>query len=98
MATRMPNFHDENSVEFCVWCAMAHQKGFMPLYTTHANMLVLGKARALQSIKPIDLCCIQRETTVTWWHGSGRSHRDDCAPNIAWICTYNNCLGHIPIL
>ena len=40
MAIGMPYFHGENSVEFCVWCAMAHRLGFMPVYTTRANMLV----------------------------------------------------------
>ena len=32
------------------------------------------------------------------WHGSRQSHRDDCAHNITWICTYVNRLKHIPIL
>ena len=32
------------------------------------------------------------------WHGSGRSHSDDYAYSIASICTYSNCLGHIPTL
>ena len=94
----MPHFHGENSAKFRVWCAMAHWQGFTPVYTAHANMLMLGQARAFQSIKHIDACCIHGETNVTWWHGSGRSHRDDCAHNMAWICTYNNCLGHIHTL
>ena len=69
---------------------------FMPMYTARDNMLVLGWAKAPQSIKHIDACRIHGETNVTWWHGLGRSHCNDCAHNIAWICTYNNWLGHIP--
>ena len=60
--------------------------------------LTLGQARAPQSIKHIDACRIHWETNITWWHGLGWSHRDDCAHNIAWICTYSNCLGHMPTL
>ena len=31
------------------------------------------------------------------WHGSRQSHHNNHAHNIAWICTYNNCLECIPI-
>ena len=40
-AMRMPHFHGENPTEFCVWCALAHRQGFMPMYTMRANMLML---------------------------------------------------------
>ena len=94
----MPHFHGENSAKFRVWCAMAHWQGFAPVYTAHANMLMLGQARALQSIKHIDACCIHGETNVTWWHGSKQSYRDDHAHNIAWVYTYDSRLEHIPTL
>ena len=42
MAMEVPYFHGENLVEFRVWCAMAHWQSFTPVYTTHANMLMLG--------------------------------------------------------
>ena len=32
------------------------------------------------------------------WHGSRQSHRNDHSHNKAWICTYSNCLEHIPTL
>ena len=67
----MPHFHGENPAKFRVWCIMAHQQGFMLVYTAHANMLVLGQARAPQIIKHIDTCHIHRETNVTWCHGLG---------------------------
>ena len=35
---------------------------------------------------------------LTWWHGSGWSHHDDCAYNIAWAHTYSKCYVHITIL
>ena len=98
MAMGMPHFHSKNPTKFCVWFTMAHQHDFMPVYTTHANMLMLGRARAPQSINHIDASRIHRETNVTWWHGLGQSNRDDCADNIAWIYTYINFLGHIHTL
>ena len=62
----MPYFHNENPVEFCVWCAMVHWQGFVIVYTAHANMLILGRVEASQSFKYIDTCCIHGETDVTW--------------------------------
>ena len=62
------------------------------------DMLILWQAKALQSVKHVDACCIHGETNVTWWHGSRQSHHDDHAHNIAWICTYGNRLEHIPTL
>ena len=41
-AMEVPYFHGENLVEFRVWCAMAHWQSFTPVYTAHANMLMLG--------------------------------------------------------
>ena len=38
----------------------------MPMYAVHANMLMLGRARAPQSIKHINMCRIHEETNVTW--------------------------------
>ena len=38
----------------------------MPVYTARANMLMVGQARAPQSIKHIDACYIHGETDVTW--------------------------------
>ena len=35
---------------------------------------------------------------LTWWHGSGWSHRNDHAHNIAWIPIYNHHVEHIPTL
>jgi len=96
-AMGMPHFHGENMVEFYIWCAMAHQQGFMPVYTAHANVLLLGWASAPQSIKHIDTCCIHGETDVTWFHGSGRSHRGDYAYSMTRICTYSNRFKHIPM-
>ena len=66
MAMGMPHFHSENPTKFCVWFTMAHQQDFMPVYTTHANMLMLGRASAPQSINHIDASRIHRETNVTW--------------------------------
>ena len=42
----MPHFRGENSTEFCVWCAMAYQKGFALVFTVHANVLLLGQSGA----------------------------------------------------
>ena len=67
----------------------------MPVYMTCANMLVLGRAEAPQSIKHVDTWRIHGETDVTWRHGSRQSHRGDHAYCITWICTYNKCLEHI---
>ena len=52
-AIEVPHFHSENLAEFRVWCIVVHRQGFMPVYTTRANMLVLRRARAPQSIKHI---------------------------------------------
>ena len=46
----MPYFHGENLTEFRVWCAMAHQQGFMLVYMARANMLMLGQARDPQRV------------------------------------------------
>ena len=88
-------FSRQNPAEFHIYCAMAHQQGFMPVYTAHANMLVLGQAEAPQSIKHVDTCRIHEKTDVTWWHGLRRSHRGDYAHSMTWICTYSKCLEHI---
>ena len=61
----MPYFHGKNPAEFHIYCAMARQQGFMPVYTAHANMLVLGQAGAPQSIKHVDTCRIHEKTDVT---------------------------------
>jgi len=60
-----PNFNGENPAEFRVWCTMAHQQGFMPMYMACANILMLGRAGALQSIKYIDVWRIHGESNVT---------------------------------
>ena len=91
-------YHGENLAEFHVWCVMAHQQGFLFVYITRIDMLILWRVEALQSIKHVDAHRIHGETNVTWWHGSRQSHRDDRAQNIAWICIYNNRLEHIHIL
>ena len=65
MGKKVSHFHGENPAEFRIWCTIMHQKGFTPVYMTHANMLVLGQAKALQSIKHIDACRIHKETNVT---------------------------------
>ena len=52
-----------------------------------------------ESLKALSiLMCITYTGKPTWWHGSGWSHHDDHAHNIAWIRTYNHCLEHIPTL
>ena len=51
-----------------------------------------------QCIKCVDARRIHGKTNVTGWHGSGQSHCDDYAHKIAWICTYDNHLEHIPTL
>ena len=89
MAMGMPYFHDENPVEFCVLCTMAYQQGFMPMYMACANMLVLRRAGAPQSIKHVDTCRIHRETDVTWWHGSRRSNCNDYALIANALSTYS---------
>ena len=61
----MPHFYNENLTEFRVWCAMAHQQGFVLVYTTRANVPVLGRAGAPQSLKHVDTCHIHGETNVT---------------------------------
>ena len=61
----MPHFYNENLTKFRVWCAMAHQQGFVLVYTARANVLVLGQAGAPQSIKHVDTCHIHGETNVT---------------------------------
>ena len=97
-SNRMPHFHGENEAEFRIWCAMAHRQGFASVYTLLINMLILGWAEALQSIKCVDASFIYKESSVTRWHESGQSHHNDRAHNIAWICTYGNRLEHIPTL
>ena len=44
---------------------MAHLQGFMLVYMAHANMLMLERAEAPQSIKHIDACRIRGEINVT---------------------------------
>ena len=68
------------------------------VYTAHIDIFAPWQAKALQSVKHVDVCRIHRETNVAWWHGLREVHRDDYAHNIAWIYTYNNCLELIPIL
>ena len=36
----MPYFHGENLAKFRVWCAMAHQQGFVSVYMVPIDMLV----------------------------------------------------------
>ena len=43
----MPYFHGENEADFHVWCAMAHQQGFVPVYMACIDMLALWLAEAL---------------------------------------------------
>ena len=98
----LPWEYDNGDAPFSWWksdrvSCIAHQQGFMPMYMVRANMLMLGQAKAPQSIKHIDTCCIHEETNVTWWQGLGWSHRNDYAHNMTWICTYNKCLEHILI-
>ena len=62
----VPYFHSKNLIEFRVWCAMAHRHSFTPMYTMRANMLVLKRADAPQSIKHVDVCRIYGETNVTY--------------------------------
>ena len=52
----VPYFRGENPAEFCVWGAMAHRQGFMLVYVTRANMLLLGRARPLKAL--IILMCV----------------------------------------
>ena len=91
----MPHFHGKNPAKFFIWCAMAHRQGFMLVYTMPANVLMLGRAGAPQSIKHVDTWSIHGETNVTWWQGSWRSHRGDYAHSMTRICTYSNRLEHI---
>ena len=72
--------------------------GALARFRVCIDMLVLWWVEALQSMNHVDVCRIYRETNVTWWHGLRQSHRYDCAHNIAWICTYDNHLEHIPTL
>ena len=97
-AIGMPHFHGENLAKFWVWCPIAYQQGFAYVYTARFDMFAPWRVEALQNVKHVDMCCIHRETNVTWWHGSRQSHRNDHAHNIAWICIYGNCLDNIPIL
>ena len=50
MAMGKPYSHVENLAEFRIWCAMVHQQGFVPVYTMRANVLMLGRVGAPQSI------------------------------------------------
>ena len=61
-----PIFTAKIRQSFYVWCAMAHRLGSMLVYVVHANMLMLGRAEAPQSIKHINMCRIHEETNVTW--------------------------------
>ena len=97
-AMGMPHFHGENPAEFCVQYPMTHRQGFMFVYMVHIDMLAPWRAKAPQSVKRVDACCIHEKTNITWWHRSRQSHHDDRAHNMAWICTYDNRLKHIPIL
>ena len=86
----IPYFHGKNLAEFRVWCAVAHQQGFLPMYTARANVLVLRWARAPQSTWHI-----HGETDFTWWHESWQSHCGDNTHSMTQICTYSNRLKHI---
>ena len=97
-ATKVPNFHSENSIEFRVWCTMVHRQGSVPVYTMCVYMFILGRVKAHQSIKHVDVCRIHGETNVTSWYGSRQTYRDDHAHNIARIYTDSNCLECIPTL
>ena len=98
MANVATPFSGKNLAEFRVWCDMAHRQGFAFVYTTCIDILAPWWDEALQSVKHTDMCLIYSETNVTWWHGSRQSHYNDRAHNIAWICTYNSRLKHIPML
>ena len=69
---------------FCVWHLSA---------CSHCD-----EPKPSKVLEHVETCRMHRETNVTWWHGSRQSHYDDRAHCIAWICTYDNCLEHIPIL
>ena len=60
-----PIFTAKNPKEFCVWCAMAHLQGSMPIYKVCIDMLVLRQAEALHNIKHVDMCRIRGETNFT---------------------------------
>ena len=68
----------------CIWCVSM---------CSHCD-----EPKPSKGLEHIDTCRIHKETNVTWWHGSRQSHRNDHEHNLAWICTYNNRLEHIPIL
>ena len=64
-------------------------------YFCGGNLATL-RLRCVIAHKTLFSPSFRRENTTT--RMPHRSHRNDCAHNIAWICTYNNCLGHIPTL
>ena len=97
-AMGIPHFHGENPTEFCVWCATAHRRVSrlcMRCVLTYSHH---DEPKPSKVLEHVDTCHLHMETNVTWWHGSRQSHHDDHAHNIAWICTYDNRLEHIPIL
>ena len=49
MTIGVPHFHGENLEEFRVWCAMAHQQGFMPVHMRMPTCSLIGQ----ESIDPL---------------------------------------------
>ena len=50
MALGIPHFHNENLVEFHVWCTMVNRQGFASMYTVRIDMLVLRQAEYSMNI------------------------------------------------
>ena len=65
----VPHFHGKNPVKFCVWCAVMHRQGFMPMYMTCINMLTCvaytGKSMSLANIDQDNHTTM---ITHTIWH------------------------------
>ena len=98
MTTKVSYFHDENSVEFRVWCTMAHQQDFMPMYTHVPTCLCWNETKPLKASNLLMRVAYMGKPISFRWQRLRQSHHDDHAHNIAWICTYNNCLECIPTL
>ena len=97
MAMGMPIFMAKSSRVSCLvrYVTPAGFRTYVYGVYWHAHTVMSWPSKVL---KYVDMYHIHGETNVTWWHGSRQSHRDDCAHNIARICTYDNCFEHIPIL
>ena len=94
---------------FMLYCVHGHYGVIVPIHITWVILvspymwpaltcLMLWKALTRLVTSMLMHVAYTRKPMSLKWHGSGQSHCNDHAHSIAWICTYNKCLEHIPTL